>query len=75
MKQKNKELLIRDLSARLSYGVKVNENTQGDFTVIGLTKERILTTCEVEGCHNNFPIECVKPYLFPLSILFFWFYP
>ena len=67
MTQKDKELLIRDLSARLPYGVKINENIQGDFTVIGLTAERVFTTCETEGCHNDFPIECIKPYLFPLS--------
>ena len=63
----DKELLIKDLCARLPYGVKINENTQGDFTVIGLTTERVFTTCETEGCHNDFPIECVKLYLFPLS--------
>lgn len=67
MTQKDKELLLRDLSARLFYGVKINENIQGDFTVIGLTTERVFTTCETEGCHNDFPIECIKPYLFPLS--------
>ena len=69
MKQEDKELLLRDLSARLPYGVKINENIQGDFTVTGLTTERVFTTCETEGCHNDFPIECVKPYLFPLSSL------
>ena len=67
MKQEDKELLLKDLCARLPYGVKINENTQGDFTVIGLTTERVFTTCEVEGCHNDFPIDCIKPYLFPLS--------
>ena len=67
MTQEDKELLLKDLCARLPYGVKINENTQGDFTVIGLTTERVFTTCEIEGCHNDFPIECVKPYLFPLS--------
>lgn len=67
MKQENKELLLKDLCARLPYGVKINENIQGDFTVIGLTTERVFTTCETEGCHNDFPIECIKPYLFPLS--------
>ena len=66
MTQENKELLLKDLCARLPYGVKVN-TIQGDFTVIGLTTERVFTTCETEGCHNDFPIECVKPYLFPLS--------
>ena len=65
--QANKELLLKDLSARLPYGVKINESTQGDFTVIGLTTERVFTTCEVEGCHHDFPIELIKPYLFPLS--------
>ena len=62
-------IILRDLCARLPYGIKINENIQGDFTVIGLTTERVFTTCETEGCHNDFPIECVKPYLFPLSSL------
>lgn len=66
MTQEDKELLLKDLCARLPYGVKVN-TIQGDFTVIGLTEERVFTTCETEGCHNDFPIECIKPYLFPLS--------
>ena len=67
MNQNEKELLLKDLCSRLPYGVKVNEDIQGDFTLIGLTKERAFTTCEVEGCHNDFPIELIKPYLFPLS--------
>ena len=67
MTQEDKQLLLKDLCERVPYGVKINENTQGDFTVIGLTIERVFTACETEGCHNDFPIECVKPYLFPLS--------
>ena len=67
MTQEDKELLLKDLCARLPYSVKINENIQGDFTLIGLTTERVFTTCETEGCHNDFPVECVKPYLFPLS--------
>lgn len=67
MTQEDKELLLKDLSARLPYEVKVNEDIQGDATLIGLTTERALTTCEVEGKFNNFPIELIKPYLFPLS--------
>ena len=67
MTQEDKEILFKDLCARLPYGIKINESTQGDFTVIGLTTERVFTTCETEGCHNDFPIECVKPYLLPLS--------
>ena len=67
MTQEDRQILLKDLCERVPYGVKINENTQGDFTVIGLTIERVFTTCETEGCHNDFPIECVKPYLFPLS--------
>ena len=67
MTQEDKQLLLKDLCERVPYGVKINENTQGDFTVIGLTTERVFTTCETEGCHNDFPIDCIKPYLFPLS--------
>lgn len=66
MRQEDKQLLLKDLCARLPYGVKVNEAIQGDFTLIGLIKERAFTTCETEDCHNDFPIECIKPYLFPL---------
>ena len=67
MTQEDRQISINDLCARVRYGVRINENTQRDFTVIGLTTERVFTTCETEGCHNDFPIECVKPYLFPLS--------
>lgn len=67
MNQEDKELLLKDLCARLPYKVKVNEATHGDFILIGLTNERVFTTCEVEGCHNDFPIENIKPYLFPMS--------
>ena len=66
MRQEDKELLYKDLCTRLPYEVKVNEAIQGDFTLIGLIKERAFTTCETEGCYNDFPIECIKPYLFPL---------
>ena len=67
MRQEDKQLLLKDLCARLPYGVKVNEAVQGDFTLISLLKERAFTTCETEDCYNDFPIECIKPYLFPLS--------
>ena len=67
MNQEDKELLLKDLCTRLPYGVKVNETIHGDFTLIGLTNERVFTTCEIEGCHNDFPIENIKPYLFPMS--------
>ena len=65
--QKDKDLLLKDLSNRLPYSVKIHEDIQGDFTLIGLVNDRVITTCEVDGCHNNFPIEIIKPYLFPFS--------
>lgn len=67
MTQEQKDILFKDLCSRLPYGVKVNVDTQGDFTLIGLTKESVFTACEIEGWHYNFPIETIKPYLFPLS--------
>jgi hypothetical protein len=67
MEKEDKELLLKDLCARLPYGVKVHEDIQGNFTLIGLMNDRVLTSCEVENHHNNFPIEIIKPYLFPLS--------
>lgn len=66
MRQEDRELLLKDLCARLPYGAKIN-TIQGDFTLLGLTNERVFTTCEIEDCHNDFPIELIKPYLFPLS--------
>ena len=67
MTQENKEILLKDLCARLPYGVKVHEDIQGNFTLIGLTDDRAITNCEIENCYNKFPIDIIKPYLFPLS--------
>jgi hypothetical protein len=75
MTQKNKELLLKDLCARLSYGVKC-QIEEGEHIHIG-------TLCRVEIDKKNghlldfvesinyldcqFYISEVKPYLFPLS--------
>jgi hypothetical protein len=41
MTQENKELLLKDLCARLPYGVKVNnENNEIYFTSIGLKPKK-----------------------------------
>ena len=66
MTQEDKELLLKDLCARLPYGVKVNIN--GRIEVLD-------SICDDDGYHFNFigsnkegvTIEDVKPYLFPLS--------
>ena len=60
MTQENKELLLKDLCARLPYGLKYN---YGGYDGCDYTMNRI--DCNAVDC--AFPIENVKPYLFPLS--------
>ena len=69
MTQKDKELLLKDLCARLPYGLKVNVKgvVYGD------------RRCRLTGIHHEldtyievpdgmqYHIESIKPYLFPLS--------
>ena len=65
MKQENKELLLKDLCARLPYGVKCYDEAQRE---VGVFKH-----FEYDGfgrIHNGRGvrfIENIKPYLFPLS--------
>lgn len=66
MKQEDKELLLRDLCARLPYGVKVqttyiNQKTK-ERSDIGID---VLTTTEISLLIDSY--EEHKPYLFPLS--------
>ena len=65
MTQKEKELLLKDLCARLPYGIKVNNEIQGDFKIYGICENFAFGRNEV--CHIDFNIEKIKPYLFPLS--------
>ena len=60
MTQEDKELLLRDLCARLPYGLKYN---YGGYDDCNYTMNRV--DCNAVDC--AFPIENVKPYLFPLS--------
>ena len=74
MTKEEKTLLFKDLSSRASYDVKV-KTSSGPWEVIGAYKsfyggnvyERVLTKCDEEGRHNDYPIEAVKPYLRPMS--------
>ena len=61
MTQEDKELLLKDLCARLPYGVKVNITSKE-------TKNRIvhLTANNICNLTSGWWSEC-KPYLFPLS--------
>lgn len=70
MKQEDKELLLKDLCARLPYGVKckVSYNSgvinDADATLYGMDKDGFLLFDEICGDHREF---LCKPYLFPLS--------
>ena len=76
MTQEEKDILIKDLSARLPYGVKfmIDEKyLTGDMIKSGYDKIQELygITCEgnVELLNMDYhmPVESIKPYLFPMS--------
>ena len=70
MTQKDKELLLKDLCARLPYGVKVNviyskENASSFRQRVCVEGDNELNT-NIIGLHQHNEID-IKPYLFPLS--------
>ena len=82
MTQKDKELLLKDLSARLPYGVKVkisNEHLNDDLIMLGYwqTLDVYCITYDAEpnaSLIKDFevlpyyiPLKFIKPYLFPMS--------
>ena len=74
MTQKDKELLLRDLSARLPYGVKIkNISKISKLTSINTKYSIIVESDEIDKNFFNLPrldileIEVAKPYLFPMS--------
>lgn len=65
MEKKDKDLLLKDLSARLPYGVKVFNNSFGGvdaFNLVGCDGEEL-----IDDERYWYMIEDYKPYLFPLS--------
>ncbi len=72
MAQKNKELLLKDLSARLPYGVKVLclrdfNHTWYTLEMIDIGDNEVYLTTNESYANRYVEIEDVKPYLFPLS--------
>lgn len=67
MTQEEKQLLLKDLCTRLPYGVTVHATIDGDNTLSGIYNDRVFTTCEEPDKHNDYPVECIKPYLRPMS--------
>ena len=70
MTQEDKELLLKDLCARLSYNVRVEYNgtiLTNIFDVLGIAHGRIVLCLPFMSKTECPLIEEVKPYLFPLS--------
>lgn len=63
MTQENKELLFLDLSARLTYGVKIQVNDKIE-SIQGIN---VLDNVVEYDCCLSSDIEEIKPYLFPMS--------
>lgn len=80
MKQKDKELLIKDLCARIQYEVKVNINPKylsegliksgynNPLVVYGITADGSMSfTLDKFLMEYSMPISSINPYLFPFS--------
>lgn len=66
MTQEQKDLLLKDLSARLPYGVKF-ETPTGIDTLKGIDHFGKFD-CTINPMNDNsYDIEDIKPYLFPMS--------
>ena len=79
MTQAEKELLLRDLCARLPYGVKIQfktnsvienkykfiYNVDGEYEYINIGKSNL--TLDIIKMLSNNCIDEIKPYLFPMS--------
>ena len=71
MEKEYKEILLRDICARLPYGVKATTTANGwrdVYVVSGYNDDRIYLDCPVydEG-DDEWLVESVKPYLRPMS--------
>ena len=69
MTQNEKDLLMKDLCARLPYGVKIYSEDFPKETLAGVVDGDIILRCDKYNYTYDTPwdIKDVKPYLFPLS--------
>lgn len=70
MTQEERDILLKDLSARLPYGVKCKHDKAGVGTLINVLSNGHITIDLSYFGYNLYSIadiETVKPYLFPLS--------
>ena len=71
MKQKEKELLLKDLCGRLPYGVKCDINDNKPYTLSSISNDYDGILIRFKEQKNGFNMEVylseVKPYLYPMS--------
>ena len=67
MTQEDKELLLKDLCTRLPYGIKASYYGAEEECETWDEIECITLDGYVDIGQYSLPIECIKPYLFPLS--------
>ena len=70
MTQEHKELLLKDLCARLPYGIKFLRESWNYEWDQELSVIEVLEDIDKDGYINNtkvYNVEDIKPYLFPLS--------
>ena len=71
MTEQDKELLLKDLCARLPYGVKCTTTStcwNGIYEIIGYKDKRIYLDCpQYDEGDDEWLIENIKPYLRPMS--------
>ena len=68
MTQKDKELLLKDLSARLPYGVKVQQfDDKYGYKLLGIDDDELHIDCPVYGEGDGYvEVDYCKPYLRPM---------
>ena len=75
MKQEDKELLIKDLCARLPYGIKCHIGDNKPYTLSSVSDDYDGTIVRFKEQKNGFNMEVYiqecKPYLFPMSSMTF----
>lgn len=73
MKQKDKDLLLRDLCSRLPYELKCSFGVDDEIYVITGINPTCCGASEIQATHiksginADFSLSATKPYLFPLS--------
>lgn len=68
MKQEDKDLLLKDLSARVPYGVKMSFRSNRTHMIKSIHPSGLIITREtVTNAITTTDVENVKPYLFPMS--------